>query len=96
MHSNPEVGPSIGAGEEVDPEFIALYEQTTAAAGMSIAQYLNGLDVFTSFDIAHPYRHGHPLVIPGEENDLPTKMRRVHNWYMNESVKSENWIYVRS
>ena len=94
VYSNTEVGPSTGAGEQIDPEFIALYGQAAAAAGMSIPQYLQTLEHFSSFDLQYQYRHGHPLIRPGEENNLPTKMRRVHSWYMKESAKSENWIYV--
>ena len=50
--------------------------------------------MFPEDQIKHKYRIGQPLVRPNEVKDLPTKMRRVHNWYMKESTKSENWIYV--
>ena len=91
VHSNTEVGQSTYAGEEIDPEFVAMYGEAAAAAGMSIAQYLANIP---TGDIEHQYRYGHPLVRPGEENDLPTKMRRVHNWYMEASAKSEEWIMM--
>ena len=79
VYSNTEVGPSTGADEQIDPEFIALYGQAAAAAGMSIPQYLQTLEHFSSSDLEYKYRHGHPLVRPGAETNLPTKMRRVHN-----------------
>jgi len=94
VYSNTEVGPSTGAGEQIDPEFIALYGQAAAAAGMSIPQYLDTLERFPSSECEYKYRHGHPLVRPGEENNLPTKMRRVHNWYMEASKESNDWIVM--
>ena len=48
VYSNTEVGPSTGAGEQIDPELIALYGQAAAAAGMSIPQYLQSLEHFPS------------------------------------------------
>ena len=51
-------------------------------------------DVVPTGGITLKYRHRHPLVTPEEEKDLPTKMRRVHNWYMEASVKSEEWIVM--
>ena len=94
VYSNTEVGPSTGAGEQIDTEFIALYGQVAIAAGMSIPQYLQTLEHFSSSDLEYKYRHGHPVVRPGEENNLPTKMRRVHNWYMAASAKSDDWIVM--
>ena len=94
MYSNTEVGPSTGADEQIDPEFIALYGQAAAAAGMSIPQYLQTLDKFSDSDMQIKYRHGHPLVRPAEENNLPTKMRRVHSWYMAASEESQDWIVM--
>ena len=94
VYSNTKVGPSTGAGEQIDPEFIALYGQAAADAGMSIPEYLQTLELFPSSECEYKYRHGHPLVRPGEENNLPTKMRRVHNWYMEASKESNDWIVV--
>ena len=36
VFSNTEVGPSTGAGAQIDQEFITMYGQVAAAAGMSI------------------------------------------------------------
>ena len=88
------MGPSTGAGEQIDQEFIALYGQAAAAAGMSIPRYLQILERFPSSDCEYIYRHGNPLVRPGEENNLPTKMRRVPSWYMEASEESQDWIVM--
>ena len=42
----------------------------------------------------YKYRHGHPLVKPELVKDLPTKMRRLHSWYMADSKKGGNWIHL--
>ena len=94
VFSRTEVGSSRAAAEDVDPEFVVMYGESAAAQGMTIPQYLQQLQFFPVDQIKHKYRLGHPLVRPNEVNDLPTKMRRLHNWYMKESAKSENWIYV--
>ena len=94
VYSNTEVRPSTGVGEQIDQEFIALYGQAAAAAGMSIPQYLQTLEHFPSSDCEYMYRHGNPLVRLGEENNLPTKMRRVHSWYMAASKESQDWIVM--
>ena len=88
--SDTEVGSSKGAAEQYDPEIVALYGEEAAAQGMTIAQYLSQLQVFPEDQIRHPYRHGESLIRPNEVKDLPTKMRRLHNWYMTESAKCEN------
>ena len=94
VFSDTEVGSSRAAAEEVDLEFVVMYEEAAAAQGMTIPEYVAQLQVFPEDQMKPKYRHKQPLVRPNEVNDLPTKMRRVHNWYMKESAKSENWIYV--
>ena len=71
-----------------------MYGEVAAAQGMTIGHYMSQLEVFPVEEIRHPYRLGGSLVRPNEGKDLPTKLRRLHNWYMKESAKSENWIYV--
>ena len=73
--------------------FIEMYGEAAAAQGMTIPEYVAQLQVFPEDQMKHKYRHKQPLVRPNEVNHLPTKMRRLHNWYMKESAKSENWIY---
>ena len=58
MFSDTEVGSSKGAAGHVDPEFVAMYEEAAAAQGMTIAQYLEQLQVFPEDEIRHPYGSG--------------------------------------
>ena len=91
VFSNTEEGSSTGA-VAIDHEFVAMYGDATAAQGMSIPQYLAQLQEFQ--EVAYQYRHGHTLVKPELVNGLPTKMRRLHKWYMRACEEGENWIYV--
>ena len=59
---------------------------------MSIPQYLDQLQEFQ--EVAYKYRHGYPLVKPELVNGLPTKMQRLHKWYIRASEQGANWIYV--
>jgi hypothetical protein len=70
---------------QYDPEIIALYKGEAEAAGMSVAQYLSKCDFPTAEVVAYQYRHGSPLVRPEEIPNLPTRMRKLHKWYMKAS-----------
>ena len=71
-----------------------MYGEAARAHGMTISEYLLQLQGFADDELKHPFKHGRPLVRPNEVKDLPAKMQRVHKWYMKESAKSRNWIYV--
>ena len=43
---------------------------------------------------AYKYQYGKPLVRPEEVPKLPTKMRRLHQWYMEEAKKGTNWLIL--
>jgi hypothetical protein len=62
--------------------------------GMSIDQYLSQCD-FPTADIAYKYRHGSPLVRSEEIPNLPTRMQKLHKWYMKASKEGQNWITLR-
>ena len=91
VFSNTEEGSSTVA-VHVDPEFVAMYGEAASAQGMSIPQYLDHLQEFQ--EVAYKYRHGYTLVKPELVDGLPTKMRRLHKWYMRASKDGGNWIYV--
>ena len=100
VYSDTEVCSSRAAVEQryddpetadIDPEFVAMYGEAAKAQGMSIAEYLNHIQDFA--DVAYQYRHGCDLVKHELVNELPTKMRRLHNWYMRASAEGGNWIY---
>ena len=94
--SQTNVGSSkYGAEEQYDPEVVAQYGEAAAAQGMSIAQYLSQLEFFPVSEVAYKYQYGKPLVKPEEVNNLPTKMRRLHNWYMHATKAGANWIVLR-
>jgi hypothetical protein len=79
----------------IDLEFIQLYGEKAKLYGLSIAEYMSRLDEFEGYQkIAYIYRHGAPLVKPELVKDLPTKMQRLHKWYMQASAESKNWIYA--
>jgi hypothetical protein len=80
----------------IDPEFIQLYGEKAKLYRLSIAEYMSHLDEFEGYQqIAYIYRHGAPLIKPELVKDLPTKIRRLHKWYMQASAESANWIYAR-
>jgi hypothetical protein len=41
-------------------------------------------------DIAYKYRHGNPLVRPEEISNLPTRLQKLHKWYMEASKEGKN------
>ena len=93
VFSDTEVGSSKRA-VGIDPEFVALYGEAASAQGMSIPLYLDQLQFHGEIVPKYKYRHGHPLVKPELFNDLPTKIRRLHKWYMRASKEGANWIHV--
>ena len=46
-------------------------------------------------EVAYKYQYGKPLVKSEEVNNLPTKMRRLHNWYMHATKTGANWIVLK-
>jgi hypothetical protein len=81
-----------------DPDFIAQYGEKANLFGLSITEYMSRLDEFEPEGpkIAYKYRHGAPLLEHESMiKDLPTKMRRLHNWYMKACAEDKNWIYAR-
>jgi hypothetical protein len=89
MHQYPplQVFPDV----QYDPGIVALYKEAADAQGMSIAQYLSQCD-FPTGDIAYKYRHGSRLVRSEEIPKLPTRMRKLHKWYMETLKEGKNWI----
>ena len=62
---------------------------------MTISQYLSQLEFFPTTDIAYKYKYGEPLVRPEEVNNLPTKMWRLHKWYMAAAKEGATYIRVK-
>jgi hypothetical protein len=78
---------------QYDPEIIKLYKEEAEAHGMSVSQYLSKCD-FPTADVAYQYRHESPLVRPKEIPNLPTRMQKLHKWYMEASKDGQNWIIL--
>jgi hypothetical protein len=73
------------------------YEQQLQRAadelGVHFIQYLSMVqDDLPAVDEVYQYEHGKSLVRPEEAPHLPTKMRRLHNWYLDFRKKGELWL----
>jgi len=79
--------------EEVDPDMAAIYGEDAAARGMSISAYLSQLHQVHHQE-KYKYKYGAPLVRPEEVKDLPTYMRRVHDWYMKAAEEGRDALTV--
>ena len=79
----------------IDPEFVRLYGEKAQLYGLSITEYMSRMDEFEGYqETAYVYQYGAPLVKPELVKDLPTKMQRLHNWYIQACADSKNWIYA--
>ena len=67
-------------------------EKTAHELGITLVQYLGMIDQLPKADLAYKYQYGKPLVRPEEVPHLPTKMRRLHKWYLNFCKTGESWI----
>jgi hypothetical protein len=67
--------------------------QASLDMNISVAQYL-GLDDTPKAELAYKYVHGEPLVKIEEVSKLPTKMWRLHNWYMDFAKDGNTWLTV--
>jgi hypothetical protein len=74
---------------QYDLEILALYKEEAEAHGMSVSQYLSQCD-FPTADIAYKYWHMNPLVTPEEILNLPTRLQKLHKWYMEASKDGKN------
>jgi hypothetical protein len=75
---------------QYDPEIVTLYREVADTHGMSIAQYLSQCE-FPTGDIAYKYWHGNSLIRSEEIPYLPTRMQKLHQWYMEASKEGKNW-----
>jgi len=56
--------------------------------GVTVEDLRKGnIDSAPTAEVAWKYVHGQPLVSPQLERDLPTQMRRLHDWYLHTSKK---------
>ena len=65
-----------------------------AEAGLTMEQALYGADIEINQNIRTPFIHGQPLVKQELIKDLPTQMRRFHDFYMRASARGRTMIGV--
>ena len=78
---------------ETDPEFVAQYGEAAAAQGMTIVQYMSHIEEFGQE--TYKFENGRSLVRPEYFDSLPTKMRKVHKWYMQQAAEGYTFMYLR-
>jgi hypothetical protein len=79
---------------DLQPEVAREVQDAAANVGVSIAEYLGSLVEYPMADLAYQYKYGEPLVKPELIKTLPTKMRRLHDWYMKVSKEGLTWIVL--
>ena len=63
--------------------------------GVSLVEYLGSMKEYPMAEpFKYKYQHGKPLVRPEEVPNLPTKMRRLHQCYMEKAKKGTNWLIL--
>jgi hypothetical protein len=80
-----------------DPEFIELYGEKAQLYGLSITEFMRRMHEFDSepHEVAYQYKRGAPLLKDESMiKELPTKMRRLHAWYMEACNEGKNYLYA--
>lgn len=84
-------------------ELARQYEEEAAKLGVTMVQYLGMLPEFDDdaeeeypmAELAYRYTPGQPLLRnPDDIPKLPTKMRRLHQWYMSASAAKVEYIIL--
>ena len=79
----------------VDSEYTKLMRAAADNLGVSLVEYLGSMKEYPMAEpCKYKYKHGEPLVRPEEVRNLPTKMRRLHQWYMEEAKKGTNYLIL--
>ena len=81
-----------------EAELAQQYEVTTADLGVTLAQYLSMVqdnEDLPMAELAYKYKARHPLLrSPEEIGNLSTKMRRLHQCYMEASKQGLQFIIL--
>jgi hypothetical protein len=93
--------PQLGEQEKqsIDPLYVLPYEEETvreiaANLHMTVAELLSGKEI-PKADLAWTYRYGQPMVRPEQVQHLPTQMRRLHEWYMQQTKEGRKMLLVK-
>ena len=82
--------------EKTIPQLQTDTEELARNLGLTLAEYLGQIcdEPPTAPLLAYKYQYGKPLVRPEEVQHLPTKMRRLHEWYLQASQEGTSWLIV--
>jgi len=89
--------PSKQLIQPVDVQGNPIDLEEVEAAGLTLGQIL-GTEEFRRYgatEYAMQYAKGKPLVTPEEYKELPTAMRRLHDWYLREVERGETAVMVK-
>jgi hypothetical protein len=64
-------------------------QRVMAETGLTRAQVLGEEEVPVNTTLKWPFKLGEPMVPPEMESNLQTKMRRFHDWYLEESRRNK-------
>ena len=84
----------FSAEVDLEPEVARQIQDVAASLGVSMAEYLGSVVEYPIAELAYTYKYGEPLVKPELVNSLPTKMWRLHNWYMKACKEEIEWIIL--
>ena len=74
----------------MDPETARILAEQ---CGMPIHEILHG--EMPKVEVAPKFVHGEPLFSSERLWDMPTQMRRFHEWYMKASKEHRNWLILK-
>jgi hypothetical protein len=66
-----------------------------AEMGVSIAELLSSQDNLPKATVVPEFKVGMPFVTPEEHKQLPTAMRRLHNWYLQVAKQERIMIVLK-
>ena len=91
-HENQSCPPlNVFSDIPYDSDCTKLIREMAGELGLSMAEYLGSIQEYHPMsEFAYKYQYGKPLVRPEEVPKLPTKMRRLYQWYMAETKKGTN------
>jgi hypothetical protein len=66
-------------------------------AGLTLGQIMETEEIsgYVEADHAMKYAHGKPLVTSEQYKNLPTAMRKLHEWYMNEAKRGQTFLMLK-
>jgi hypothetical protein len=66
-------------------------------AGLTLDQLMETEEIsgYVEADLAMKYAHGKPLVTSEQCKNLPTAMRKLHEWYMREAKRGQTFLMLK-